>query len=415
MGKKSGPPPPDYTGAAEATSESNREALTSQTWANRASQSSPWGAETWEAGIGTDPATGQQVTTWNQKTTLDPRLQATLDTQLDVQGQRSRMAQGLLGRAEQEVNTPIDYSGLSDWARAPGTGGIQTGLDFGGVQGVEGAQQARQRAEDAMYQSATSRLDPQWDKKQRQMEAQLANSGISRNSAAYKSAMDDLQKGRTDAYQQAQLASFAGGGAEAQRQQGMDLALRGAQVGEIGQQGAFANQAQGLQFGQGLQAATFGNQQRQQQLAEMLSQRGYSLNEITALMNGQQVNMPNFSSYGQSGNAGGTDYSGAASNAYGAQMSQQNAQNAATGQAVAGIGSAAAIAAMAFSDRATKVVLRRIARDPRGFGIWLFRYIGESAPRVGVVAQEVRRYVPAAVHDVRGVLRVDYAMLANGG
>jgi len=405
MGKKSGPPPPDYTALAEKTNASNTAAMTQQTWANRANQTNPWGSTTWDAAKEIDPATGQEVTKWTENTNVSPEIQQALDSQLNIQNQRSQMAEGMLGRIQNEYSQPMDWSGLSGWGQGPQAGNLQSytnpygnfgsletgmgrngqplqrGLDFGGVQAVDSGAQARQKAEDAIYKSATSRLDPQFQQQQTNLETQLANQGISRNSEAYTRAMDDFNRSKTDAYGQAQNQAFMGGGAEAQRSQGMDLALRGQQVGEIGQQGAFWNQAAGQGFGQdiaganarnqaqmlgmnfGLQQqqqafgqnqqagaqnfnqsmalANYQNQLRQQQLQEAMTQRGFSLNEMQALMNGQQVNMPQFGSYGQAGNAGGVDYSGAGQQQFGAAMQQQQMRNQATGQILGAVGGAA--------------------------------------------------------------------------
>lgn len=512
MGKKSGPPPPDYTAAAEKTAASNKDAVTAQTWANRPTQVDPWGRVDWSSQQTIDPATGQPVTQWTQNTTLDPRLQSALDSQIDVQQRQSALAQSLLGREAQEYSQPMDWGSLGAWGTGPqqqaltpttyaygggpqqlthdtglaSTPTLQTSLDYSGAQAVQGSDQSRQRAEDAIYQSATSRLDPQWQQRQTDLETQLAQSGISRNSEAYTRAMADFNRQRSDAYQQASMGAITGGGAEAQRNQGMDLALRQQQVGEAGTQGQFYNQAltgqfglgqqatqqqlaqqaqafqqqlQGLGYGmqqqqqafgqqqaagqqafsQQLQGAQYANQLRQAQLAEAMQQRGFSLNEIQALLNGQQVSMPQFQGFNQAGNYGGTNYTGAAQDQYAAAMQQQANQNAATGQL---IGGAATIAGSAlggplggalggslfgtggigggsagkslFSDRATKVLLQRIARDARGFHWWIYRCVGETLPRVGVIAQEVRRVMPEAVSNVRGVLRVDYGLIAQG-
>jgi hypothetical protein len=51
-------------------------------------------------------------------------------------------------------------------------------------------------------------------------------------------------------------------------------------------------------FGQGMSQSAYANQIRQQQMTEEMQKRGFSLNEINALMSGQQVQnpaMPNFS------------------------------------------------------------------------------------------------------------------------
>jgi hypothetical protein len=483
MGKKSGPPAPDYTAAAEKTAAGNQENLTQQTWANRANQTNPWGSETWSSAKTVDPATGKPVTQWTQNTTLDPRLQSALDSQIALQGGRSDLANSLMPRASQEFGQAMDWSGLTPWGTAAqagrlgattsaygfgprqeridtsrqGTPQLQTSLDFGGVQDVAGSGQQRQRAEDAIYQSATSRLDPQWQQRQQSMESDLANRGISQNSEAYTRAMEDFNRQRTDAYQQAQMGAITGGGAEAQRNYGMDIGLRQQQVGEIGQQGAFTNQAlgqgfgfgqqarqgqlsaqqaaygqglQGAQFGLGqqqqafgqqqqagaqnfqqqLQAAQFQNQQRQQQLTEAMQQRGFSLNEINAIISGQQVGTPQFAGYNQAGTVQGPDYSGAAQQQYGAAQQQfQNQQAGING--LLGAGAQIGSAAFMFSDRRVKRIVRRLGKHARGFGIYAFRYVGERGLRVGVIAQEVRRVAPELVRSVNGVLQVDYGRL----
>ena len=249
--------------------------------------------------------------------------------------------------------------------------------------------------------------------------------------------MADFNRQKTDAYNQATYSSIGAGNQAAQQQQQMDLALRGQQVGEIGQQGQFANQAAnqafqqqlaqrqyGLQqqqqafgqqqnlgaqnFNQQMAQANYANQLRQQQMQEMIQQRGFSLNEMQALLNGQQVSMPQFGGYQAAGNAGGVDYSGAAQNQFNAGMQGQSASNAATGQAIGGIASMA----MMFSDARVKQLIKPVALDPRGFRIWWFRYFGETLPRLGVVAQEVREHAPELVHEHRsGLLMVDYSRL----
>jgi hypothetical protein len=189
--------------------------------------------------------------------------------------------------------------------------------------------------------------------------------------------MGDFDRSRNDAYSQAQMNAVTGGGAEAQRDYGMDLGLRQQQVGEIGTLGNFANTAAGQAFGFGSQAradqlagqqaqfgqqqqagsqnfnqqqaaATFANQMRQQQLTEQMQKRGFSLNEINALMSGQQVQAPQFGGYNQAGNAGGTDYSGAAGNQYSAAMDAFNAKQAQSANTMGAIGGVASAAAMVF-------------------------------------------------------------------
>ncbi len=79
MGKKSGPPAPDYTAAANAQADASKDNLTQQTWANRPTQNTPWGSSTWQSQSAIDPSTGKPVTQWTNNVTVDPRLQGALD------------------------------------------------------------------------------------------------------------------------------------------------------------------------------------------------------------------------------------------------------------------------------------------------------------------------------------------------
>jgi len=73
MGKKSKPPPaPNYTALAEQTAASDAAAAEKALIANRPTQETPWGSNSWSQG-----ADGQ----WKQTTTLAPEEQARLDAQ----------------------------------------------------------------------------------------------------------------------------------------------------------------------------------------------------------------------------------------------------------------------------------------------------------------------------------------------
>jgi hypothetical protein len=70
----------------------------------------------------------------------------------------------------------------------------------------------------------------------------------------------------------------------------------------MGQQQNRYNQAYGANqanWQQAMQQSNYANQIRQQQLTEAMQQRGFSLNEINALLSGQQVGMPQMPSFSQ--------------------------------------------------------------------------------------------------------------------
>lgn len=406
MGKKSTPAPPDYTGAAQAQAASSEKATTDQTWANRPDQNNPWGSSKWEAETVKDPTTGQDVTKWTQNTTVDPRLQGALDSQVDLTQQRSDLAGGMFDRAAGEYGQPMDWSKYGNYAGTPQGGNAQTGLNFGNLNNVDNAGATRQRAEDAIYQSATSRLDPRFQQQQTDMETQLANQGISRNSAAYTRAMDDFGRTKNDAYAQAAQNAITGGGAEAQRDYGMDMGLRQQQANEALQQGNFGNAAQAQNYSQNMSGANYQNQLRQNQIQEDMQRRGFSLNEINSILSGQQVSMPQFGGFGQASNAQPTNYLGAAQLNYEGSANNYNAQQGMMGNMMGGLGGI--IGGFNFSDRRVKTDIKRIGRHPRGFGVYRYRYIGETRPRVGFIAQEVRRFAPELVRSFNGVLAVNY-------
>lgn len=492
MGKKSGPPPPDYTALAEKTAASANDQLLNQTWANRMTQVNPWGTVSYTSQAAKNPdgsaivdSQGKPVMAWQQNTELNPEQKHALDQQMSIQSGRSDIAQSLMGQVSQQMqNGPIDFSGFMPLAgvgkgynvnattnpfgmgikqqnidtSAQGTPQLKTALDYSGLQDVQGSGYSRDQAYNDIYKQATSRLDPQWQQKQDQLETQLANQGITRGSAAFDQAMTQLGTSRNDAYNQAMMSAQTGAVGQASQMNAMDMALRQQQASEAGNQANFYNTAQGQMFGFGSQARqqqlqaqqaayqqalssgqfdltrqqqgfqqnlaasgqNFGQQQalsqyqntlRQQQIAEAQQQQNWSLNALNALLNGQQVNGPNFANFSQAGMGQGVDYSGAGDKQFQAGMQQQQMSNQATGQMLqAGAG----MAGMFLSDRRVKTDIRRIGRHPRGFGIYRYRFIGESRPRVGVIAQEVARVMPEAVAKVRGVFMVNYAALNIG-
>lgn len=155
-GKGSAPPAPDYLGAATAQAQASERATTAQNFANRPTINTPFGSQTWGTQLATDPATGQDVTTWTQNTSLAPGLQSALNAQIGLQNDRSQLASGFMGRVADEYAQPFNYNNLPQMASAgtpgrldtsttdytPGlqtdvnnrTGQIRGGFSFGGPQ-----------------------------------------------------------------------------------------------------------------------------------------------------------------------------------------------------------------------------------------------------------------------------------------
>ena len=146
---KSAPPPPDYTGAAEAQGRSSQANINQQTQANRPNQNTPWASSQWVQG-----PNGQ----WTQ--------------QVGFNGQLGDAANSLQAQMAQNYGQPM-MSGDA----------------------------ARDQAINATYNQMASRLNPQFQQGQSQLDTQLANQGLSPGSAAYRQAESQFARNKNDAMQ----------------------------------------------------------------------------------------------------------------------------------------------------------------------------------------------------------------------
>jgi DNA-binding transcriptional MerR regulator len=166
-------------------------------------------------------------------------------------------------------------------------------------------------------------------------------------------------------------------------------------------------------FQQQMQQAGYQNQLRQAQIAEEMQRRGFSLNEINALISGQQVGMPQMPQFSGAQAAQPAPYFQAADMGHQAALGNWSAQQAQR-QAGAnffgdllGTGVSAYSAGM-FSDRELKRNIRRVGSTPAGQPTYTWDYVwGE--PAFGVMADESP---PEAVfRHPSGYLMVDYTRI----
>ncbi len=314
---------PDYTKAAEATGESSKDVTNMQTWANRPNQNTPWGSTTWDASQAIDPATGKPMTSWTQNTTLTPQGQKALEDQFAVQGGRSDIARELLPRAQQEFGQQMDWSQFQDLAKTPEAGTLRGSLGPEATQ-VNPSQRYYNEAGDALMNQYNARMEPKQQRDTAALETQLRNRGFNPGDQGYDQALSDMRQSQGDQNSQAAFQAAQLAGQEGSRMYGMDMGSRQQQMDELG----FGNEATGQQFGLDTAQANYQNTLRQQQIAEAMQQRGFSLNEINALISGQQVGMPTMPGFQGATKAAGVDYTGAAQNQYQADQNSANANNA---------------------------------------------------------------------------------------
>lgn len=308
---------------------------------------------------------------------FNPNLQP-LTTQVQDLGQ----ANGSLGMFGQQ------QTDLGGYQQANGqlgpTGRIQNNIDTRGVPQMPISPGM------TAQQAILARLNPQITQNNQALQQQLANQGLTAGGEAYNNAMRVQGQQNNDLVSQAALqgigldlsanqqaygqAANSANFANTAQQQRYNEALGGAQLGNQaaaqnyaqqlgaaqfanqGQNQNFAQQLQAQQFGnqslaqnyqQQLQNAQFGNQATQQSLQQQLGLYDQPLNQITALMSGSQIQMPQFQGY-QGANVGAAPIANAytqqgqyAQNNYAQQVANINSQNALLGDLFGAVGGAA--------------------------------------------------------------------------
>lgn len=335
-GKGSTPAAPDYVGAANATAAGNLDAARVATKANRVNQYTPYGSLTYSHS-GEDPDAG-----WTATQSLSPAQQSLLDS-------TNQLNSGLMSTANAGLsyaNNVLSHPGV-DTSQLP-----QIGVNPG------------QSYQDAMM----SRLQPQIDRENKQLDSQLANQGITQGSEAYNNAKTLMSQQHNDLLNNATVQGF--------------------------NTGLAANQT-------GFQQSAYNQMQ--------------PINLINALRTGSQVTNPNFVNVPQQATTAGADILGATQAGYNAQLSAANAKNAASSNFMNGLMSLGGAAIMAptgtFSDRRLKRNIVQIGKLSNGLNVYSYNYVwGESS--VGVMADEVEIVNPQAVSvHPSGFKMVDYSLI----
>lgn len=209
-------------------------------------------------------------------------------------------------------------------------GNVQTGLNYSGatkLPGINDFGAEAKRTQDAVYAQAASRLDPQFQQQQSDIEARLANQGIARGSEAFNREIGNYDRSRTDAYNQANFSSIQAGSAEQSRLFNQAMGARQQGVNEANAQGSFANQAQGQIFGQA--ANTVGlNNQAQGQRNNQNSQAAQFFNDAQKSTFDQNAAQAQFGNQAQAQQFGQNTQQGQFANQAQQQTFQQGQQNA---------------------------------------------------------------------------------------
>lgn len=308
MGKSSPSPPPapDYSGAASAQGAANKDVAIASSQLNNPNVVGPGGAQTWqtfdqsgfdkakadwESGGGQGTAPNAQNFYTNDNPGNRPLLTQTLSPEQQALYEQTQQTQGTLG-------------GLGQQGADALTGIVGKPLDLSGAPAAPNPGAVNQQVIDAMM----GRVNTDYGRAVDQKNSDLTASGIPVTSDAYKAQMDILNRGRTDAAQQATIAGYNQGNTQ------------------------FANDTTA----------------RKNAIAESLLQRQTPLNEVNALMSGGQVSnpyaMPGVAATGQAQPAP-IFQAANATGQYGTDVYNANAQRAGNTQAgLFGLGQAGILA-----------------------------------------------------------------------
>jgi hypothetical protein len=178
------------------------------------------------------------------------------------------------------------------------------------------------------------------------------------------------------------------------------------------QRAGFSNDAITQMFAMQGQTADRGNAMRGQQFQELLAMRNQPINEISALLAGGQVTLPQFQGY-QSQGVNAAPVGQYIGQNYAQQSANTNAFNSGL-FGIAGLGGQIAGNAWGQSDRRLKMDIEPTGETLAGLPLYTFRYKAEpTLEQVGVMSDEARILHPDAVAVINGFDAVDYGLLRS--
>ena len=381
---------------------------------------------------------------------LSPEMQR----QFDLQNQTAENIQGAAatrsGQLPQDPyqipnNLPgmaqgLDSSGLPQLQSGVNQGnlpGLTSSLNTGNLPGIGGDYSADAgRVEQATFDRAQQLLNPQFQDRRRDLETQLASTGIPVGSEAYERELNRFDESRREADLAAALESVGAGRTEQSRLFDIASRARGQLTGEQLAGAGLGSQARQQLVNEQLSGAGLSQQARQQLVSEQLANadlsrvarqqgisesqlaRNQNLNELSALIQGSPaINTPTSAQPAQY-QVAPADFIGASQLGMQAQMA--NAQNAqAKKGGTAGLaGTLGAAAINAYSDSRLKTNLQPSLRHG-GHQYYTFdwapeaRKLGLTGKGFGVMADEVEQYAPhlVMVDPETGYKKVNYGGL----
>jgi Chaperone of endosialidase len=145
---------------------------------------------------------------------------------------------------------------------------------------------------------------------------------------------------------------------------------------------------------------------RDQAVNEKLTERNQPFKEFAALLNGSQIDQPQFDQT-PGANVANTDYAGLTQQNYQNQLTAQQAKQDSFNKMLGGMFGIAG-KAIQYSDRRLKEDIEKVGKTDDGQNIYSYKYKSGGPLRLGLMAQEVEKKDPGAVVNVGGFKAVDY-------
>jgi hypothetical protein len=411
-GSKKPPKAPDPAVVSQAQTQSNQDTASYNASLNRQNTYTPFGSQTFTQN-GTDSATG--APRWDENITLDPRLQGSLDSQLNQNQQLNQTGDAIMDRIRSNYSTGMDTSGVPALRDAPTMGAYQSQIDTNNLPALYGSDDllgARQQTQDALYNRQAGYLDPQWQQRENKFRSRMANQGVVEGSEAWRTALDDENRARTFEYGQARDQAITGGGEEMSRLAGIASGNRAQTFGERASMADFYNGATGAGNADALRGAAFGNQARTQGMNEAQTLRNQPINELAAIRNAAPVEIPQFNPP-PSVSVAPTSTADNVWRGYQGQLDIYNAGQSGSNAMMGGLanmGGQLGSAWIARSDKRLKKDVTKRGKLPDGTNLYDYTMKDTGQRQTGVMAQEVEKKDPKAVMTGKdGYKRVNYA------
>lgn len=258
------PKTPDPYEVAAAQSNANLQGAWSSAIIGNANEINPYGSVNYKT-IGYEPVTidgkTQMVPRQQREIKLSPEQQELLKLQNQMQTNLGNLGVSQSARLQGLLGKNLDTTGITDWQSYRKPGEIRQDTGRTDRQGIEEAMMASYGRSHAPQQAAE--------------DATLANRGLAPGSQGF----GTVQQGREDAFAEASRQAYLGSGEESRRAQG---AFNTAEAQKAQEWAAYADAMNTMRGGQ---------------LQEKAFLRNAPINEISALMSGSQVSLPQFQPY----------------------------------------------------------------------------------------------------------------------